>query len=127
MSNNKLDINFIKKLQREVEPDIKPGETAVEYLKRTEAKRVADLIAAESPGTPPAAAPPSPAVQEVVFYEGYKLPRDFFTMVGIILLKSDDPAAQQLLQTFGFDMKDLNGKPIVFKKPTKKPRKNPKK
>ena len=35
---------------RSVEPDIKPGETAIEYLKRTEAKRVHDMImAGEAP------------------------------------------------------------------------------
>jgi len=129
---NKLDVNFMKKLQRGVEPDLAPGETAVEYLKRTEAKRVHDMIMkGEAPRdsqyiepiagpTPPPAAP-----KEVVFYEGYKLSRDFLTCVAVIMLKN--PETSQILSAFGFDIKDLNGKPVVFTKPKKKTKSKKKK
>ena len=125
---NKLDANFVQKLQRGIEPDIAPGETAVEYLKRTEAKRVHDMILkGEAPKgvqyiepiagpTPPPAAP-----KEVVFYEGYKLSRDFLTCLAVIMLKNKETA--QILSAFGFDIKDLNGKPVTFEKKPKKTQK----
>ena len=130
----KLDVNFVKKIQRGIEPDIKAGETAIEYLKRTEAKRVHDMIMAAEPpkgspyiepipgpGSAPAAKPP---VQEVVFYEGYKFNRDFLTCVALCMMKN--PETNELLKTFGFDIKDLNGKPVVFEKSTKKTKKSKK-
>ncbi len=121
---NKLDVNFVKKLQRGVEPDIQPGETAVEYLKRIEAKRVHDMILkGEAPKDGqyiepiPGPTPPPAAPKEVVFYEGYKLSRDFLTCIAVIMLKN--PETSKILSAFGFDIKDLNGKPVVFEKPKK--------
>lgn len=130
---DKIDINFVKKLQRSVEPDIKIGETAIEYLKRTEAKRVSDMIIAgdapkDSTYIEPIAGPKVPAkppVQEVVFYEGYKFNRDFLTCVALCMMKN--PETHELLKAFGFDIKDLNGKLVVFEKPSKKTKKSKKK
>jgi hypothetical protein len=130
---NKLDVNFVKKVMRSVEPDIKPGETAIEYLKRTEAKRVHDMImAGEAPRDgqyiepipgPVPAAPAAP--KEVVFYEGFKLSRDFLTCVAVCMMKN--PETAEILSAFGFDIKDLNGKPVVFTKPKKKAKSKKKK
>lgn len=121
---NKLDANFVRKVMRSVEPDIKPGETAIEYLKRTEAKRVHDMIMnGEAPKDgqyiEPIAGPtpPTPTPKEVVFYEGYKLSRDFLTCVAVCMMKN--PETAEILSAFGFDIKDLNGKPVVFTKPKK--------
>lgn len=107
----KLNINFVKKLQRDVEPKINPGETALEAIKRMEAERVASMIQNPTPTTPP----PTPP-QEVVFFEGYKLPRDFFTYVAVCIMKSRDPEIAKIRDAFGFNMKDIDGKPIVFTK-----------
>jgi hypothetical protein len=133
MPNEKLDVNFVKKLQRGIEPDIAPGETAIEYLKRTEARRVSDMIMASEPPKqveptyiePKLQSPAKPPVQEVVFYEGYKFNRDFLTCVALCMMKN--PETNELLKTFGFDLKDLNGKLVVFEKPTKKTKKSKRK
>lgn len=133
MPNEKLDVNFVKKLQRGIEPDINPGETAIEYLKRTEAKRVSDMILAAEPPKqvettyiePKLQGSTKPPVQEVVFYEGYKFNRDFLTCVALCMMKN--PETNELLKAFGFDLKDLNGKLVVFEKPVKKNKKSKKK
>jgi len=144
----KLDLNFLKSVQKGLEPAIQPGETALEAIMRTEkekkdtetvtaaltrmeAERIENLKSRAPQGVfskPPAGVPnPSaePPAKEVVFFEGYKLPRDFFTLMGVYLLKSNDATAKRLLEVFGFEMKDLNGKAIVFKKTS--PRKPSKK
>lgn len=117
--SEKLDVNFVKKLQRGVEPSIRPGETAIETLKRMEAEKVASMI--QNPAAKPT--PPEPPVQEVVFFEGYKLSRDFFTCIAVCIMKLDNPEVNNVFEAFGFEMKDLNGKPLVIKRakrPSKK-------
>ena len=112
-NKDKLGIDFLKKIQQSVEPKINPGETALEYLKRSEAEKVAALSQRSSTAVEAA---PKPPVQEVVFVEGYKLNRDFFTCMALCLMKLDDPEINKIMESFGFEMKDLNGKPIVLKK-----------
>lgn len=110
----KLNPNFLKNVQRAVEPQIRPGETALEAIKRMEAERVASMI--QNPNTP-TPAPAEPPAQEVIFYEGYKLPRDFFTCVALCIMKLDNPEINDILKTFGFTMTDLTGKPVVLSRP----------
>jgi hypothetical protein len=38
-----------------------------------------------------------------------------------------NPETSQILSAFGFDIKDLNGKPVVFAKPKKKTKSKKKK
>lgn len=127
--SDKLDLNFLKKVQGTMEPSIFPGETAIEYLKRTEAEKMASIHqrhVVSAPQTPaasqmhPPTAPTAEKPQEVVFVEGHRLSRDFFTCVAVSLLKTGDPVIQQTFEAFGFQMKDLDGKPIVFKKKKRK-------
>ena len=118
-NNNSLDLNFVKKLQRTIDPNIKPGETALEVIKRMEAERVASMIQNPAPQPP---APKEPPPQEVIFYEGYKLPRDFFTCMALCLIKLDNPETNVIMKAFGFEMKDLDGKLISFKKKKTKSR-----
>lgn len=112
---SKIDLNFLQKVQKSVEPDLLPGETAIEYLKRKENEKVTSLSQRQSPVTPTPEAP-KPPVQEVVFYEGYKMNRDFFSCMALCIMKLDDPELNKIMESFGFEMKDLNGKPIVLKK-----------
>lgn len=128
-NKDKLGIEFLRKVQQSVEPDLRPGETAIEYLKRKEAEKVASLSAVAtgrvnsslpSPSNTPKEAP---QIQEVVFVEGYKLPRDFFTYIALCIMKLDDPELNRITESFGFEMKDLNGKPIVLKKRKSKSKK----
>lgn len=120
----KLNPNFLKNVQRAVEPQIRPGETALEAIKRMEAERVASMI--QNPNTP-APTPAEPPAQEVIFYEGYKLPRDFFTCVALCIMKLDNPEINDILKTFGFTMTDLTGKPVVLSRPRSRARKQSKK
>ncbi len=119
-----INPNFIKNIQRGIEPQIRPGETALETIKRMEAEKVASMIQNPAAPTP---APKEPPAQEVIFYEGYKLPRDFFTCVALCIMKLDNPEINDILKTFGFEMKDLTGKPVVLKKPRSRPRKQSRK
>lgn len=112
----KLDLNFMKKIQRSMEPSIKPGETAIEAIKRMENERVASMMQNPAPPTQP----PKEPVQEVIFYQGYKLPRDFFTCVALCIIKLNNPEINQITEAFGFKMTDLDGKPVVFERKVKK-------
>lgn len=117
---SELNLNFLKKAQAGLEPSIQPGETAIEYLKRTEKEKMA-AIQNRIVTTPP---PPVPPVvdkpREVVFVDGHKLPRDFFTCVAVSLLKLGHPVVEQTFEQFGFQMKDLDGNVVTFKKKKKK-------
>lgn len=116
--SEKLNLSFVKKLQQTVEPRINPGETGLEAIKRMEAERVASMIQNQAPvpqPLPPKETPP----QEVIFYEGYKLPRDFFTCVALCIMKLDNPEINDIIDAFGFTMTDLTGKPVVLKRPRK--------
>ncbi len=113
--SEKIDLGFLKKLQRDVEPKLKPGETAIEYMKRMEAERVASMIQNPPSEAKTSPLPPQPPQQEVIFYEGYKLSRDFFTMLAVSLMKLQNPEVNKIMETFGFEMKDLDGKPLVFR------------
>lgn len=112
--SEKLDFSFVKKLQRVVDPQIRPGETAIETIKRMEAERVASMIQNQAPI--PQLSPKETPPQEVIFYEGYKLPRDFFTCVALCLMKLDNPEINDIFKVFGFTMNDLTGKPVVLKR-----------
>ena len=111
----KLGIDFLKKMQSGVEPPIAPGETALEAIQRMEKERLSRMGVNSTPQqpTPP---PQQPPVQEVVFVEGYKLPRNFFTAIALCIMKLDDPELNKIMESFGFEMKDLNGKPVLLKK-----------
>jgi len=138
--------------RRSVEPNLQPGETAVEYLQRMEKEKLKDIHGTiphrepdvrRSDGSPPSGFQPpqyqqphpphdgaaAPPPQEVVFYEGYKLSRDFFTCVALCIMKLNDPEINKIFETFGFEMKDLNGKPIKLSpgKPQKASKKRKKK
>ncbi len=115
----KLNPNFVKNIQRAVEPQIRPGETALEAIKRMEAERVSSMI--QNP-TAPTPAPKELPAQEVIFYEGYKLPRDFFTCVALCIMKLDNPEVNDIMNAFGFTMTDLTGKPVVLKRPRSRAR-----
>jgi len=112
--SEKLDINFVKNVQRAIEPSIRPGETALEAIKRMEAERVSSMIQNQAPAAQPT--PKEPPAQEVIFFEGYKLPRDFFTCVALCIMKLNDPEINDILEAFGFTMTDLTGKPVVMKR-----------
>jgi hypothetical protein len=127
--DNKIDLSFIKKMQQTVEPDLLPGETAIEYLKRKEAEKVEALSTrGTTTGRTNCSQPnlsnvpqeaPKPPVQEVVFIEGHKFSRDFFTYIALCIMKLDDPELNKLTEAFGFSMKDLDGKPVILKKKKK--------
>lgn len=155
----KIDLNFLKNVQRGVEPNIIPGETALEALQRIEKEKAGKVVAVEAaketimaslqrmenerleklknrnsvdagapPARPhniisqPASAQPTtePPAKEIIFYEGYKLPRDFFTCLALCIIKLNNPEINEILKSFGFEMKDLNGKLIVFEKKKKR-------
>lgn len=144
--SDKVDLNFLKKLNKAVEPEILPGETGLEAIQRDEKKKkaagetiMASLERMERerldglinrkgaapilPGnnaTPLDAPAQAPAIKEVVFYEGYKLSRDFFTAVAVCLLKMDSPEITDILKVFGFELKDMNGTLVSFEKSKKK-------
>jgi hypothetical protein len=111
----KLNINFVKNVQRTVEPSIRPGETALEAIKRMEAERVSSMIQSQAPAPHPT--PKESPAPEVIFFEGYKLPRDFFTCVALCIMKLNNPEINDILAAFGFTMNDLTGKPVVLKRP----------
>ena len=152
MSEEKLkDFGFISKVQKssKTDPDIKPGESAIEYMQRLEREKLSsrgtpspfpyengqqpDLPGLNNatqpsngggrfdprPGPPPQQQQQQPP-QEVIFYEGYKLPRDFFTCMTICIMKLNNPEIKKTMAAFGFEMKDMNGKPVIFKKKTTK-------
>ena len=118
------DFSFVNKMNRQkVEPQLKPGETAVEYLQRVEQEKMEKLqrdYPSQQPQYqqphPPHDGAATPPPQEVVFYEGYKLSRDFFTCVALCIMKLNDPEINKIFATFGFNMKDLNGKPVILKR-----------
>lgn len=139
----KINPDFIKRLQAGIDPAVKPGETALEAIQRSDAEKVAALAARTtppqvtpplppsrfvtsntSPSPSPTPQPPTsnatPPVQEVVFIEGHKLPRNFFTCLALCIMKLDNPEITDMFEKFGFEMKDLDGKPVVLKKKTKK-------
>lgn len=113
--SEKLDLNFVKKLQRTVEPQMRPGETAIEAIRRMESEKVASMIQNPTPA-PATPASPEPPKQEVVFYRGYKLPRDFFTCMALCIISLNDPEINDILETFGFSMTDLTGKAVELPK-----------
>lgn len=131
--SEQIDVNFLNKVQKGLEPQFKPGETAIEYLKRTEAEKMAALNSRRTVVTPAGAGAgveatkdsielrrDAPKQQEVVFVDGHKFSRDFFTCIAVSLLRSGDPIVTETFAAFGLDLKDLDGKPVVFKKKRKK-------
>ena len=111
-----INLEFLQKVQRatDLEPKMTPAETAAEYVMRTNKEKVDALTKRQVQGpasqTPPPQAPTAP--REVVFYKGYKLSRDLFTLLTLCIITMKDKKIKELIETFGFELKDLDGKVI---------------
>ncbi len=134
MSKKEDPFAFIKKMQSDVQrsrPQPQPGETALEAMQRMEQEKMKMRGPIPNVQAPPAGYTPQqpqqpqqpqsqPQEREVIFFEGYKLPRDFFTCVTVCIMKLNDPEINKILDAFGFTMNDLNGKLVEFKKKKRK-------
>ena len=118
----KLTSDMIGRLQSQakVEPITAGFSTPLEAIQNYRKKEM------EQPPPPPASPqqppqPPQPPQQEVVFIDGYRLPKNFFTCLTYCIIKLNNPKVNRILKEFGFNMQDVD-KRLIFP-PQKKVRK----
>jgi len=123
MTDKPVDLNFLARVQKasKLDPEVKPGETAAELIARTNAEKISQM--SQRTQVQPTAPSQAPQPREVVFYKGYKLSRDLFTCLTLCVIVSADPEVKEVLETFGFQIKDLDGKPVLIEKKKKVKRK----